>query len=142
MLLHEQIGALDQPVSYQIFATDIDDKALNIARRALYPPTVAGDMTADRFERFFTENQELYRISKAIRENILFAVQDVISDPHFSQLDLISCRNLLIYLDAELQQKVIPLFHYALKPRGFLFLSSSESLGKSEKYFAVIDRKW
>jgi two-component system CheB/CheR fusion protein len=142
MLLHEQIGALDQPVSYQIFATDIDDKALNIARRALYPPTVAGDMTADRFERFLTENQELYRISKAIRENILFAVQDVISDPHFSQLDLISCRNLLIYLDAELQQKVIPLFHYALKPRGFLFLSSSESLGKSEKYFAVIDRKW
>ena len=106
----------------QVFATDLNDALLDKARHGLYAKNIAQDLSPERLRRFFVEEEGGYRVSKALREMIVFARQNVMSDPPFSRLDLISCRNLLIYFEPGLQKKVFPVFHYALKPGGFLYL--------------------
>ncbi len=143
ILLAERQEALKQNFQVQVFATDIDSRAIATARAGLYPASIAADLTPERLARFFTAESDgnAYRIHKTIRDMLVFSEQDVIKDPPFSRLDLISCRNLLIYLDAELQKKLIPLFHYALNPGGFLFLGTSESVSEYGDVFTVVDRK-
>jgi len=127
----------------QIFATDIDSRAIATARTGLYPASIAADLSPERLARFFTAESDgsTYRIQKGIRDMLVFSEHNVIKNPPFSKLDLLSCRNLLIYLSGELQKKLIPLFHYSLNPGGFLFLGTSETIGEFDDLFAVRDRK-
>ncbi len=143
ILLQERIEALKQSYTVQVFATDIDSRAIATARAGLYPASIAADLTPERLARFFSAEPDggAYRIHKGIRDMLVFSEQDVIKDPPFSRLDLISCRNLLIYLGSALQKKLIPLFHYALKPDGVLFLGTSEGVGEFFELFSVLDRK-
>jgi len=143
ILLAEQQEALKQRFRVQVFATDIDSQAIATARIGLYPASIAADLTPERLARFFTAEPGggAYRIHKSIRDLLVFSEQNVIRDPPFSKLDLISCRNLLIYLNGDLQKKLIPLFHYALNPGGALFLGTSETVGEFTELFAVQDRK-
>ncbi len=143
ILLVERIEALKQSYTVQIFATDIDSQAIATARAGLYPASIAADVSPERLARFFTAEADgsAYRIHKNIRDLLVFSEQDVIKDPPFSKLDLITCRNLLIYMGTELQRKLIPLFHYALKPDGWLFLGTSEGIGEFDMLFSVLDRK-
>ncbi len=126
----------------QVFATDIDNEAIETARQGLYPASISVDMSQVVLNRHFTKEDSFRKVNKEIRDMVIFAVQNVITDPPFSKIDLISCRNLLIYLGADLQKKVLPLFHYALSKGGFLFLGSSETIGEFSDYFATEDRKW
>ncbi len=143
ILLQERMEMLKTSWTVQVFATDIDSRAIATARVGLYPASIATDLTPERLARFFCAEPggQSYRIHKSIRDMLVFSEQDVIKDPPFSRLDLISCRNLLIYLDVELQKRLIPLFHYALKPGGRLFLGTSEGIGEFGDLFAVLDRK-
>lgn len=143
ILLQEHIEKLQIPYMVQVFATDIDVRAIAKARAGLYPITIAADITPQRLEKFFTlePDGKHYRIVKKIRDMIIFSEQDVIKDPPFSNLDLISCRNLLIYMGSVLQKKVIPLFHYALNARGILFLGTSEGIGEFNNLFTSLDEK-
>ena len=143
ILLMEQMEALKQSYTLQIFATDIDSQAIAIVRAGLYPASIAADISPERLARFFTAEPDgsAYRIHKGIRDLLVFSEQDVIKDPPFSKLDLLSCRNLLIYMGGELQKKLIPLFHYALNLGGFLFLGTSETVGEFGDLFATMDRK-
>ncbi|EAR21039.1 PAS domain S-box protein [Nitrococcus mobilis] len=125
----------------QIFATDLNDALLDKARQGLYARSLTQDITPERLQRFFVEEENGYRISKALREMVVFARQNLISDPPFSQMDLISCRNLLIYLESNLQKKVLLTLHYALKPQRFLLLGASESGGGFTDLFEPIDKK-
>jgi two-component system CheB/CheR fusion protein len=126
----------------QIFATDLDEDAINSARSGCYPAGIEQDVSPERLRRCFTRNALGYKVNKDIREMVVFAVQNIIKDPPFTKLDLLSCRNLMIYLEAELQNRLIPNFHYALKPGGVLFLSSSESIGGYADLFKPLNRKW
>jgi two-component system, chemotaxis family, CheB/CheR fusion protein len=125
----------------QVFATDVNDTLLDTARQGLYPRSVAQDLSPERLRRFFVEESGGYRVTKALRDLVIFARQNVISDPPFSRMDLISCRNLLIYFEAALQQKVFPVFHYALRAGGFLYLGASESIGGFMELFEPVDKK-
>jgi len=136
----EQLKLLGN-VKVQVFATDLDKDAVDRARQGMYLPTIAADVSPERLERFFRKEDHGYRVSKQIREMIVFAPQNLIMDPPFTKLDLLSCRNLLIYLTAELQRKILPLFHYTLNPGGILFLGSSESIGGFNDLFSAIDNK-
>jgi two-component system CheB/CheR fusion protein len=126
----------------QFYSTDLDDEAITIARAGLYSDVISQDVSPERLRRFFSKEDSGYRINKEIREMVVFAVQNVIKDPPFTKLDLLSCRNLMIYLTPELQDQLIPAFHYALKAGGVLFLSPSESIGNHVELFSSIDRKW
>ena len=143
ILLQERAEALKLGHKVQVFATDIDRQAVATARSGLYPVSIAADLKPERLARFFTAvpDSGTYRIHRAIRDLLVFSEQDVIKDPPFSKLDLISCRNLLIYLGADLQKNLIALFHYALNPRGFLFLGTSEGVSEHGELFTVLDRK-
>lgn len=143
MLLAEQMESLQLSYPVQLFATDIDSQAVAAARAGIYPASIATDVSPQRLARFFTSDPgaKVYRINKSIRDMLIYSEQDVINDPPFSKLDLISCRNLLIYLTPELQKKLIRLFHYALNPGGILFLGTSESAGDSGSLFATLDQK-
>jgi two-component system, chemotaxis family, CheB/CheR fusion protein len=143
MLFAEQERIQRQDLTLQIFATDIDTQALATARAGLYPASSLSDVSPERLERFFLFEPESgsYRVKKGLRDMLLFSEQDLIRDPPFSKVDLISCRNLLIYLSDELQKKLLPLFHYALNPDGFLFLGASESVGEFGNMFASVNRK-
>ncbi|MFH2047718.1 MAG: chemotaxis protein CheB [Pseudomonadota bacterium] len=143
ILLQEHMETLKQNYKLQIFATDIDSNAISTARAGLYPSSIAADIAPERLARFFLPEPggTTYRIKKGIRDILVFSEQDLIKDPPFSKLDLISCRNLMIYLNGDLQKKLIPLFHYALKQDGMLFLGTSETIGGFDDLFAVIDRK-
>ena len=143
MLLQERMEALKHSYTVQLFATDIDSRAIAFARAGLYPVGIAADITPARLARFFTAepNGGGYRIHKSIRDMLVFSEQDLIKDPPFSRLDLITCRNLLIYLGADLQKRLMPLFHYALNPQGMLFLGTSEGIGDALTLFSSIDRK-
>ena len=143
ILLEERMERLRQSYTVQIFATDIDSRAIATARVGLYPASIAAELSPERLARFFTAEPDgsVYRIHKGIRDLLVFSEQDLIKDPPFSRLDLISCRNLLIYMGAELQKKLIPLFHYALKQDGWLFLGTSEGIGEFDRLFSVLDRK-
>ncbi len=144
MLLQEQVEALQQATKVQVFATDIDRVAIEKARSGVYPASIAADITAERLARFFVQDPDdgSYRIQKNLRDLLIFSEQDVLKDPPFSKLDLVSCRNLMIYLNGALQKKLIPLFHYALNPNGFLFLGTSETVGEFSNLFETLDRKW
>ncbi len=144
ILLQEHQETLRQSFRVQVFATDIDAGAIAQARAGVYPASIAADVSAERLTRYFCPDPEggLYRIQKIIRDLLVFSEQDLIRDPPFSKLDLISCRNLLIYLNGDLQRRLIPLFHYALKPDGVLFLGSSESVGDALTLFSPLSRKW
>ncbi len=144
MLIHEQIDILDLPVNLRLFATDIDRRGIEHARAGVFPPTISADVSAKRLSRFFEQDADggVYRVRKSIRDSVIFSEQDVIKDPPFSRLDLISCRNVMIYMDGALQKKLIPLFHYALNPRGVLLLGPSETVGDATALFAPVDRKW
>ena len=126
----------------QIFGTDIDEDSIAQARTGLYPANISQDVSAQRLKRHFVKEDAGYRIRSEIREWMVFAVQNVISDAPFTKLDLVSCRNLLIYLDLELQNKLIPMFHYSLRPGGALFLGTSETVGTFGELFSPLDRKW
>lgn len=126
----------------QIYATDIDKDAIDSARQGIYHANIAADVSQERLQRFFTKDGGDYRISKEIRDMIIFAPQNVLTEPPFTKMDLLSCRNLLIYLNAEAQKKLLPLFHYSLNPGGFLFLGSSESIGGSTDLFSSMENKW
>jgi two-component system CheB/CheR fusion protein len=143
ILLQERMEASKQSFTLQVFATDLDSQAIATARAGIYPASIAADISPERLARFFTiePGGSAYRIHKSIRDILVFSEQDVIKDPPFSKLDLISCRNILIYLGGDLQKKLIPLFHYALNPGGTLFLGTSESVGEFGDLFAVLDRK-
>ncbi|TLU83455.1 MAG: PAS domain S-box protein [Chlorobium sp.] len=126
----------------QIFATDLDRDAIDKARAGLYPPNITADVSPERISRFFKkEDNGEYKISKEIRETIVFAQHNIIMDPPFTKLDILICRNLLIYLEQELQKKLIPLFHYSLNTGGILFLGIAETIGSSPHLFEVFDNK-
>ncbi len=143
ILLQERMEAIKATNTVQVFATDIDSVAIATARLGIYPESLDVDLSPERLARFFSREPDGggYRVHKRIRDLLIFSEQDVIKDPPFSKLDLICCRNLLIYLGADLQKKVIPLFHYALNPDGRLFLGTSEGVGEFSDLFAVLDRK-
>ena len=143
ILLQERLEALKQDFKVQVFATDIDRQALEQARAGVYPAAIAADVPPERLARFFAQKPGASDccIHKSIRDMLVFSEQDVIKDPPFSKLDLISCRNLLIYMGGELQKKLIPLFHYALNPGGFLFLGTSETVAEFADLFGTLDRK-
>lgn len=141
MLLREVMDASKRSMSLQIFATDLDTAAIEMARAGSYPLGISNDVNPKRLTRFFIREDESYRVKKEIREMLIFAPQNLVADPPFTKLDLVSCRNLLIYLDATLQRRIVPIFHYALKPGGVLFLGSSESIGAFTDLFAPLDKK-
>jgi two-component system CheB/CheR fusion protein len=128
-------------IGMQIFGTDISEIALEKARNGIYSPSVIQDVGSERIRRFFTKVDTSYQISKRVREMCVFAKQNMVKDPPFSRLDLISCRNVLIYLGPLLQKRLIPIFHYGLKPNGFLLLGSSETVGGFHDLFAQADKK-
>jgi len=142
ILLREFMIETRQMFTVQIYATDIADDPIAIARTGLYPLSIVQDVTPERLSRFFSKEENGYRIKKEIRDMVVFAIQNVIKDPPFTRLDLLSCRNLMIYLEAELQNRLIPAFHYALKPGGILLLSPSEGIGNHTDLFAPLSRKW
>ncbi len=141
-LLDERKARHEQELTVQIFATDLDDDAIGVARAGRYPPTIAQDVNLERLRRFFVKDDAGYKIKKEVRDTVVFAVQNVVKDPPFTKLDLLSCRNLMIYLEAELQNRLIPIFHYALKPDGVLFLSVSESITNHPELFSTLERRW
>jgi len=141
ILCQDFMGTAGKNLSVQMFATDIDNAAIESARLGLYPNSIAADVPPDYLARFFTRENGSFRMKKEIRDKVVFALQNVITDPPFSKIDLISCRNLLIYLGPELQKRVLPLFHYSLKNEGFLFLGTSETIGEFSDYFSIVDRK-
>lgn len=143
ILLAEYKEASKLSFAVQIFATDIDERAIANARSGLYSSAITEYVSAKRLASFFTLGSEgkTYRINKNIRDMVIFSEQNIIRDPPFSKLDLICCRNLLIYMNASLQKKVIPIFQYALNPKGVLFLGSSEGVGEFEHLFSVIEQK-
>jgi len=128
-------------VSLQVFATDLDKDAIEKARQGVYPTNIVADVSPERLRRFFIQEERGYRVSKEIRELVVFAPQNIIMDPPFTKLDILSCRNLLIYLAPELQKKIIPLFHYSLNQGGLLFLGSAETVGTFTGLFAALDGK-
>lgn len=142
IIVQEHISTLKQKYNVQIFATDIDKEAVDMARTGLYPGSITVDVSPERLDRFFTKKASAYKIKEEIRQMIVFAVQDIIKDPPFTKLQMISCRNVLIYFDAELQKKVLPIFHNSLKAGGILCLGSSETIGDHADMFSVVDRKW
>lgn len=140
--LREALDSGDRRLDAQIFGTDLDVRAIETARTGKYPDGIAGDVSPDRLKRFFTHGDDAFRIRKEIREMTIFAPQNVIKDPPFTKLDILSCRNLLIYLNADLQKKLLPIFHYALKPGGLLFLGPSETIGSFTDLFEPVDKRW
>jgi two-component system, chemotaxis family, CheB/CheR fusion protein len=142
MALMEYLGEENGNIALQIFATDVSEAIIQKARAGIYPENIAADMSADRLQRFFNKVEGGYQISKTVRDLCVFAKQDVAKDPPFSRLDMISCRNVMIYMGPTLQRRIIPLFHYALNPGGILFLGSSESVGTFHDLFTTLDKKF
>jgi two-component system, chemotaxis family, CheB/CheR fusion protein len=138
--LLEFLGDRTSEVPIQLFGTDVSETSISRARSGLYPQNIEGDVSADRLRRFFTKVDNGYRVSKSIRDMCIFAQHNLLSDPPFSQMDIICCRNLLIYLEPSLQNRVISLFHYAARPDGYVVLGTSEGVGISTNLFATEDR--
>ncbi len=140
--LREALERLGRSMEIQIFGTDLDSQAIEAARVGQYPEGISGDVTSARLERFFTPQNGGYRIHKNLRELVVFAPQNVIKDPPFTKLDFLSCRNVLIYLNSDLQKRLLPVFHYALKPGGLLLLGPSETIGRFNDLFETVDKRW
>jgi chemotaxis methyl-accepting protein methylase/signal transduction histidine kinase len=141
ILLCEHMARVETPPQVQVFATDIDEPALAIARQGRYGEGIAEHVSAERLARFFVHEERGYQVTKAIRDLCIFSVHNLLSDPPFARLDLIACRNLLIYLDADVQRKLVPLLHYALASQGYLFLGSSESIAAHSELFRTVDKQ-
>ncbi len=141
ILLLEHAETLDTPPQLQVFATDLDEGSLLKARDGLYPDTIAADVSPERLSRYFMREGSYYRVRREVRDIVLFATHSVLRDPPFSRLDLIACRNLLIYLQRRLQENLFEIFHYALRPGGFLFLGGSESADGATDLFLTVDKK-
>ena len=142
LLIMEELRKAKKSCRLQVFATDIATHALDVARAGRYPQTIEADVPAEMLQRYFVHADEHYRVGKALREAIVFSSQDLMSDPPFSKLDLVCCRNVLIYLKPDIQQKIIGLFHFALAENGFLFLGSAETIGVHEDTFATLSKRW
>ncbi|HWT17411.1 MAG TPA: CheR family methyltransferase, partial [Variovorax sp.] len=141
MLLREQVDRQSKPLDIQVFATDIDERAIAVARKGLYARGIAEDISPSRLRQFFVSDQDQYRVATSVREPVLFAVHNLLRDPPFSRLDIICCRNLLIYLDRAAQGHVLEMFRIALRPGGYLFLGTSESIDVAGSLFTSIDKK-
>ncbi|WP_061121694.1 CheR family methyltransferase [Caballeronia sp. INML2] len=141
MLLNECVAEANKGCGIQVFATDIDESAIETARTGSYPSPIVTDVPPARLRKFFTLTHGRYLINKSLREQVLFAAHNLLRDPPFSKLDLVSCRNLLIYLDRTVQRQVLQTFHFALQPGGYLFLGSSESAEIADDLFVAIDKK-
>jgi two-component system CheB/CheR fusion protein len=141
MLLAGQASQMAKPPDIQVFASDIDQSAIARGRAGVYPSSIVTDVSPSRLREFFTEEGEHYRVRKSLRDKMLFAPHNVLRDPPFSRLDLICCRNLLIYLNREVQSHLLEMFHFALNPGGYLFLGSSESADMVSNFFTPVDKK-
>ncbi|NML45205.1 PAS domain S-box protein [Ramlibacter sp. G-1-2-2] len=141
MLLNEHARTMEAPPQVQVFATDLDDEAIAAAREGIYPAAIEADVNEERLRRFFIKEHRGYRVRRELREMVLFAVHDVLKDSPFSRLDLVTCRNLLIYLGRDAQRRVFDIFHFALLPGGKLFLGSSEAVEDGSALFSVLDKK-
>jgi two-component system, chemotaxis family, CheB/CheR fusion protein len=141
ILLSEHAATLPEPPPIQVFGTDIDSNAIATARAGVYPASIVIDVPPSLLRQYFSQEQERYRVAKPVRDRVLFALHDLLRDPPFSRLDMICCRNLLIYLDRDVQRRVLELFHFALNPGGVLLLGSSESAEVASAHFAPIDKK-
>ncbi len=142
IVLREYLEARGAPLGVQIFGTDVDPRAIETARIGFYPAGIANDVTPARLERFFVKEDTGYRVRKELRDLVVFAVHNVLGDPPFSKLDILSCRNLLIYLETVAQQRLLRLFHHSLNPGGLLFLGPSESVEEARDLYTTVDRKW
>ena len=140
IVLAEQLALAHSACRAQIFATDLDEDALEVARAGSYPESIALDVEPQRLQRFFRLDEHGYTIAKSVRGSVIFAVQNLTGDPPFSKLDLISCRNVLIYLEPQAQEKLLSLFHFALNPGGFLFLGSAEGIGPRDELFTSMSK--
>ena len=140
MLFREHIATTNSNLKLQVFASDVDPDAVDQAREGLYPAAIEADVSAERLARFFTREGQSYRVLPELRSTVVFTVQDVLADPPFSRLDMVSCRNLLIYLQPEAQAKVLSLFHFALRENGVLLLGSAETVGSFEERFKLISK--
>ncbi len=141
MLLSEHVPAGSKFPLIHVFATDIDENAISRARTGMYPESIVADVSAQRLDRFFLKPGNQYQVTKELRKKALFATHNLLSDPPFARLDMISCRNLLIYLDRTVQRQVLETFHFALRPGGFLFLGDSESAEIASELFAQVDKR-
>jgi two-component system CheB/CheR fusion protein len=141
IMLCEHARKLDNPPIIQVFATDLDEEVIQMARNGIYPETIATDVSEDRLRRFFVKEHRGYRLRREVREVVLFALHDVLKDSPFSRLDLVSCRNLMIYLNREAQGRMLEIFHFALRSEGRLFLGASESVEDGSNLFEVLDKK-
>ncbi|WP_374685919.1 chemotaxis protein CheB [Promineifilum sp.] len=141
ILLLEHAARLDERPKLQVFATDLEDVALARAREGLYPEAISADVSPERLQRYFTQEGAYYRVRREVRDLVLFAAHSALRDPPFSRLDLIVCRNLLIYLQRPLQDNLFEIFYYALRPDGFLFLGSSETADSAADLFQTIDKR-
>jgi two-component system CheB/CheR fusion protein len=135
MLVLEEIAAAKRNIKLQVFASDVEEESVRFARNGWYPASIEADVSPVRLARFFDKDDNGYRVKPQLREAVIFTVQDILADAPFSRIDLVSCRNLLIYLRPEVQEKVLSLFHFALRPGGILFLGASERVGNSRAYF-------
>jgi len=142
MILSEVLDKRKKHFNVQIFATDIDEGALGTARKGIYPESIGADVSPERLKRFFKKTPGGFKVIKQLRDMVVFSLQNVVKDPPFSRLDMVSCRNLMIYMDNVLQKKIIPLFHYTLFPGAILFLGPSESIGENADLFGTINSKW
>jgi len=142
MILCEAMDQVKKHFNVQIFATDIDATALDTARKGIYPESIGADVSPKRLKRFFIKEPGGFKVKKQLRDMVVFSLQNVVKDPPFSRLDLVSCRNLMIYMNSVLQKKIIPLFHYTLIPGGVLFLGTSESIGEYTDLFGPLNSKW
>lgn len=142
IILQEYVDETEKHLEIQLFGTDIDEEAINIARSATYPSTIVDNVSQERLHKFFTKTKGSYRVKKNIREMAIFAPHDVLINPPFSKLDIISCRNVLIYMNKDAQKKILSAFTYALKSGGILFLGPSESISNFVESFKTLDNKW
>ena len=140
ILLCEHADKMTHPPAIQIFATDLDQVAIDVAREGRYPQTIAADLTEERMRRYFTREADGFRVNRIIRESVLFALHDLLKDAPFSRLDLVCCRNLLIYLNRKAQDDVFETFHFSLRPKGKLFLGSSETVEETSGLFTPLDK--
>jgi two-component system CheB/CheR fusion protein len=139
IVLLEILNTLEIDLELRVFATDLNPAAIQVARAGRYPEGIAADVSVQRLTRFFTREDELYRVKKELRDLVVFAVQDALHDPPFTRVDLVSCRNLLIYVEPSAQRRLLRSFHYSLNPRGLLLLGSSENAAGSEEFFSPLD---
>jgi two-component system CheB/CheR fusion protein len=142
ILFAEAMKEQKKHFTLQIFATDIDADAIERARMGLYPDSIAADVSNERLKQFFLREENACRVKKQIREMVVFATQDLVKDAPFSKLDLVTCRNVLIYMNTLLQKRILPLFHYTLNPDGYMFLGTSETIGEFTDLFGTVDFKW